>query len=154
MGALKKIWSEDTVDDLSKHLIFCAIPCNLLLWGCDSWSIREATLNKLEVFLHRNVSKILKITTKRVIEEKITNESVRKQFFNTPTIRYQLARRKLTFTGKVVRNSEDQIPTQLLTAWCDNKRKLGAPLQKNNNNLAQNIRLIVPGAEKDGILTT
>ena len=89
-----------------------------------------------------------------VIDDKIKNESVRKQFFNTPTIRHQLARRKLTFIGKVVGNSEDQIPTQILTAWCENKRKPGAPLKNNKKNLTQNIRLIVPGAAKDGLLTT
>ena len=31
MGALKKFWADDTIDNFSKHLIFCAIPCNLLL---------------------------------------------------------------------------------------------------------------------------
>ena len=86
--------------------------------------------------------------------KKITNESVQKQFFNIPNIWYQLVKRQLTFIGKVVRNSEDQIPTQLLIVWCDNKRKSGAPLQNNKNNLAQNIRLIVPGAAKDGLITT
>ena len=88
-----------------------------------------------------------------VIDEKITNESVRKRFFNILTIRYQLVKQQLTFIGKVVRNSEDQIPTQMLTAWCDNKRKPGAPLQNNKNTLAQNIRLIVPSAAKYGLLT-
>ena len=89
-----------------------------------------------------------------VIDEKITNQSVRKRFFNIPTIRYQLAKQQLTFIGKVVNKSEDQIPTKLLTEWCDNKRKPGAPLQNNKKNLAQNICLIVPGAAKDGLLTT
>ena len=154
MGDLNIFWADDTVDKFSKHLIFCAIPCNLLLWGCEIWEIREKTLKKWEVFLHINIRKILRIATTMVIDEKITNESVRKRFFNTPTIRHQLARRKLTFIGKVVRNSEDQIPTKLLTAWCDNKLKKGASLQNNKNNLAQNIRLIVPGAAKDGLLTT
>ena len=85
---------------------------------------------------------------------KSKNESVRKRFFNAPTIRHQLVRRQLTFIGKVVRNSEDQIPTQLITAWCENMRKPGALLQNNKNNPDQNIRLIVPGAAKDGLLTT
>ena len=62
--------------------------------------------------------------------------------------------RQLAFIGKVVRNSEDKITTQLLTAWCENKCKPGAPIQNNNKNLAQNIRLIVPVAAKDGLLTT
>ena len=151
MGVFNNFWADNTVNNFSKHLIFCTIPCNLLLWGCESWTICEATLKKLEVFLHRNIRKIPKITT---IMVKITNESVRKIFFNTRTIRYQLERRQLTFTGKLVRNSEDQIPTELLTSWCDNKLKPGAPLQNNKKNISQNIRLIVPGTKKDVLLTT
>ena len=54
----------------------------------------------------------------------------------------------------MVRNSEYQIPTQLLIVWCDKKRKPGAPLQNNKKNLAQNMRLIVLGAAKDGLLAT
>ena len=89
-----------------------------------------------------------------VINGKIANEYVRKRFFNIPTITYRLAKRQHTFIGKVVRNLEDQIPTQLLTAWSDNKRKTGDPLQNNKKNLAQKIRLIVPGSAKDGLITT
>ena len=80
MGALKKFWADDTVDNFSKHLIICAIPCNLLLWVCKSWEIRKATIKKLEVFIHRKKRKIIRITTTMVIDNKITNEYVRKRF--------------------------------------------------------------------------
>ena len=92
MGAFNKFWTENTVENLSKYLIFCAIPCNILLWRCESWEIQESTLKKLEVFFHRNVRKILKITIIMVIDKKITNQSLRKWFFNIPTIRNQLAK--------------------------------------------------------------
>ena len=36
MGAISKIWDDDNVDTYSKYLLFKAIPCNLLLWGCES----------------------------------------------------------------------------------------------------------------------
>ena len=120
MGDLNHFWSDQSVDDHSKYQIFRAIPCNLLLRGCESWALREATLKKLEVFLHRNIRKILGITITQVIDGKITNESVRTRFFNIPMIRNQIDQRQLTFIGKVVCNKDDQIPTQLLTAWCEN----------------------------------
>ena len=63
----------------------------------------------------------------------------------------KIAQRQLTFIGKVVRNKDDQIPTQLLTAWCDNKRRRGGVLQNNKKNLAKKIRLVIPGASKDGL---
>jgi hypothetical protein len=55
MGALKNIWSLPHLDIWSKYLLFRAIPMNLLLWGCETWSMRKALANKLEVFLHRNI---------------------------------------------------------------------------------------------------
>ena len=128
MGALNHFWSDRTVDDYIKYLIFRAIPINLLLWGSESWALRETTLSKLEVFLHQSIRKILRIDITQVMDERITNGSIRNRFFS--------------------------IPTQLLTAWCNNKRKHGAPLQNNKKNLAQNIRLLIPGAAKDGLLTS
>ena len=76
MGSLNHFWSDRAVDDHSKYQIFRAIPYNLLLWGCESWALREATLKKLEVFLHRNIRKILCITITQVTDKRITNESV------------------------------------------------------------------------------
>ena len=38
-GALTKFWYSRHLDTHSKYLIFRAIPMNLLLWGCESWSL-------------------------------------------------------------------------------------------------------------------
>ena len=61
-GALTKFWYNRHVDTYSKYLIFQAIPMNLLLWGCEAWSLRKSLLMKLEVFLTRNIRCILKIS--------------------------------------------------------------------------------------------
>ena len=53
MGDLKKFWIDDHVDMYSKYMIFRAIPCNLLLWGCESWALRQSLLDSLEVFLYQ-----------------------------------------------------------------------------------------------------
>ena len=70
MRALNSFGVDNIVGKNSKYVFVCAIPYNLLLWGCESWAIGEATLNKLEVFLHINIRKILKITITMVINEK------------------------------------------------------------------------------------
>ena len=41
---------------------FCMIPMNLLLWGCKTWSMRKALSNKLEVFLHCSIRRILRVS--------------------------------------------------------------------------------------------
>ena len=99
-------------------------------------------------------TKNLGITITQMIDERIMNESIQTQFFDIPTIRNQIAQRQLTFIGKVVRNKDDQITTQLLTARCNNKRRRVGVLQNNKKNLAQSIRLVIPGEAKDGLLKT
>ena len=154
MGALQHFWGDDAVDIHSKYLIYCAIPLNLLLWGCESWALRATMMSKLEVFFHRSIRRILGITITQVIDEHITNDSVWMRFCRIPSLQNQITKRQLTFIGKVVRNSDDQIPTRLLTAWCNHPRRRGAPLQSNKKSLVRNLQLIVPSVPKDGRLSS
>jgi hypothetical protein len=55
MGALKEVWHNPHLDTYSKYLLFRAISMSLPLWGCKNWSLRQALLRKLEVFLHRSI---------------------------------------------------------------------------------------------------
>jgi hypothetical protein len=66
MGALKNVWNSPHLDIWSKYLLFWAIPMNLLLWGCKTWSMQKALSNKLEVFLHCNIRRILGISIMQV----------------------------------------------------------------------------------------
>ena len=87
MGAMSKVWDNDNIDTYSKHLLFKAIPCNLLLWGCESWALRKSLLASIEVFLHRGIRRILKIRMIEVIKQHITNTSIKEKFYNIPTIK-------------------------------------------------------------------
>ena len=103
MGAMSKIWNNDHVDIYSKYLLFRATPCNLLLWGCKSCALRKSLLASLEVFLHRGISRILKVKMRQVFEQHITNTSIREKFYNIPTIKNQIALLQLTYLGKIFR---------------------------------------------------
>ena len=59
MGAMSKIWDDDHVETYSNYMLFRAIPCNLLLWGCKIWALRKSLLAYLEVFLQRRIRRIL-----------------------------------------------------------------------------------------------
>jgi hypothetical protein len=73
MGAPKNIWNSPHLDIRSKYLLLGAIPMNLLLWGCKTWSMQKALSNKLKVFLHCNIGRILRISIMRVRDERIHN---------------------------------------------------------------------------------
>ena len=108
MGAMSNIWEDDHVDLYSKYLLFWAIPCNLLLWGCESWALRKNLLDSLEVFLHRGISRILCIKMDQVIDRHIKNAYIRENF----TIP-QRSRTRLRFRSSLTwaRSSVARLPT-------------------------------------------
>ena len=101
MGALKIVWEDKYVDEFSKYLLFCAIPCNLLLWGYESWAVRKSLLGALELFLHRSIQKILKITMCQVMDDRIKDSYIRTNFYSIPCIKNQIAVRQLTYIKKI-----------------------------------------------------
>ena len=111
-------------------------------------------MDGLEVFLHQNVRRILQIKVRHGIEHQIKNEHVHKMFFNIPTIRNQIAFRQLTYIGKCFRRESAQIPTLLLTAWCDHPRKVGRPLLTNKQCIIRNLQLVIPEVDDDGTLVS
>ena len=72
------------------------------------------------------------------------------RLFNIPTIQNQIAKRQLTFIEKVVRNLDQQLPTKLLTAWCNHKLRRGGVLHSNKKTIVQNIALLLPCIFKTG----
>ena len=63
-----------------------------------------------------------------VKDQLIKNETVRRKFFDILNIEEQIATQQLTFIGKVARNSDNHLPTKLLTAWCNHNQRRGGVL--------------------------
>ena len=84
MGALENLWKYHHVDMYSKYIIFRVIPCNLILWGCERWALCQSLLEKLDVFLHRSIRRILGIRMGQVRELHIKNSHIRTMFYNIP----------------------------------------------------------------------
>ena len=132
----------------AKHLIFKAIPLNLLLWGCEAWSLREEHYFKLESFLHRSIRNILNINMTQVQEDHIKNETIRKMFYGFPDIRTAIAVRQLSFIGKAIRNNTPNLPTRLMiTACCNHERSRGRPQLHLKDTLCNNLVLMFERVE-------
>jgi hypothetical protein len=137
MGALKNVWDSPHLDIWSKYLLFRVIPINLLLWGCETWSMRKALSNKLEDFLHRNIRRILRISMFRVKDEHLHNEHVRRMFYDIPRIGNMIAACQLDFLGKTMRGPPDQPAQQMMTTCCDNVRRVGRPFSTTRTILSR-----------------
>ena len=134
--------------------MFRAIPCNLLLWDCKSWDLRQTLLDALEVFLHQSVRRILRIKVRHVIEHRIKNERVREMFLTYRRFTTKLPLlNSLTF-GKITRRESTHITTCLLTAWCDHPRKVGRPILRNKQCIVRNLQLVIPEVDNNGDLAS
>ena len=135
-----------------KYMILREIPCNLLLWGCKSWALRQFLLNTLDIFLHCSIMRILGINMTKVRDMRIKNTFIRIMFYNIPCIRNQVAFWKLYYIGKIFRREESHIPTCLLTAWSNHPMKHGQPLLTNKMSLYRNLWLVIPDVDETGSL--
>jgi hypothetical protein len=78
--------------------------------------MRKALSNKLKVFLHRNIRRILRVSMTKVREDCIRNEHVRRLFYNIPRVSNMIAAHQLDFIGKMIRGPFDRPAQQMLTA--------------------------------------
>ena len=95
---------------------------------------------------------MLGISMSEVKKQRITNNTVRNKLFDITNIKKHIATRNLTFIGKVAHNSDDHVPTKLLTAWCNHKRQRRGVLHTNNKSIINNLRLVIPGVDKNRAL--
>jgi hypothetical protein len=142
MGALKEIWSNPNLDTYSKYLLFRAIPINLLLWGCETWSLRQSLLDKLEAFMHKSIRRILKISMTQVKDMRIRNETVRNTFYAMPCVKNMIAARQLDFIGIVIRGPHNQPARRMITSCCNETRRVGRPQTTGKNFIVKNLQLL------------
>ena len=87
-------------------------------------------------------------------ERHIKNSHICTIFYNIPCIRNQVAFKQLTYAGKILCREKSHVPTRFLTAWCNNPRKREGQLLKNKDSLVRNLRLIIPGIDNPGSVST
>ena len=115
---------------------------NLLLWGAETWSLRKSQLDKLEVFLHRSIQRILQISMSTVQEQCLRNGKVRVMFYSIPCVRNMIAARQMDFVGKMIRGPPDRPSRNMITTCCDHKRRVGRPHTTGKNFMVENLRLL------------
>jgi Reverse transcriptase (RNA-dependent DNA polymerase) len=77
-----------------------AIVINLLLWGCESWAIKEKDQQRLEVCLHRCIRRMLNITIYDVQENHITNTKIREKMNESLSITQMMELRRARLLEK------------------------------------------------------
>ena len=154
MAALHHFWRNPYADLRAKKLIFLAIPANLLLWGCETWALRQTHIDQLNVFWHRSIRNILGIRMQDVIDDHISNEQIRKIFHDIPDAFATLTARSMNYLGKIVRAPDSHPPKLLVTAWIRHPRPKSGVLMTNKKALVRGINTLLPNETTEEITIT
>ena len=102
----------------------------------------QSLLGKLEVFLHKSICCILKLSMFWVINKKLRNEQVRTSLFAMPCVKNMIAARQLDYSGKLIRGPHDQPARRMITSCCNETQRVGRIQRTEKNCIVTNLRLL------------
>jgi exonuclease III len=142
--SLNNLWRSKGLTLAMKKQFYVATIVNILLWGCESLTLRAANLKKLEVFHHKGIRHVLNVNKWKQKNERITNCSLRQKLDNIATIQETIEERRLDWLGNVARQPDTNLPKRLLTAWTSRPRNnCGQKLTLRDSNAAAINRMLI-----------
>uniref|UniRef100_A0A7S2I8R2 Endonuclease-reverse transcriptase n=2 Tax=Helicotheca tamesis TaxID=374047 RepID=A0A7S2I8R2_9STRA len=131
-----------------KRMLYMAIPMNLLLWGCETWALKESDWNILRVFHTSSIRRIFNLSMAEVQENRIRNVDLYPMFEIDP-IDNIVASRQLRWLGKIAMMKETRLPRKFINAWHPNPRPVGRPLTTIRHTYLRALKLIDELDESD-----
>ena len=128
-GSLRKhTFANKDVKPETKARLYVALVLGVLLYGCESWFLREEEFKVMQKFHHDCVRTMCRVTRHHTWKRRI---SMRKLFADLGNrvrpLRWHYEVRVLRWTGHMARMKKDRLPLMLLTSWCPNGRPKGSP---------------------------
>eukprot|EP00957_Ditylum_brightwellii_P113043 8619835-Ditylum_brightwellii.AAC.3 len=71
---MHKMFCNPTISLKVKRMFYMSIPMNILLWGCETWALKESDWKFLQVFHTTSICRILNINMAEVQDQHITSE--------------------------------------------------------------------------------
>ena len=78
-----------------------------------------------------------------VKERNINNEKLRDMFYHVPNISELIAIRQCIFIRKVIKGPNAHPPKKVLTTWCNNKGRTGAPIMTNKKSIVNILKRLL-----------
>ena len=126
MAGFGNIWRSREISIQTKTEIIKTCIFSILLYACETWTLRKHDMNKLLAFEMRCYRRILHIRW----QQKITNKEVRERVGNTKNIKQLIMERKLNFFGHVCRMSNNRLIKQTMFGLMDGKGVRGRPCRE------------------------
>ena len=128
-GALRKhTFANRDVKPETKARLYVALVLGVLLYGCESWFLREKEYKKMQRFHHDCVRTMLRINRHQQWKRKIKMKQLFAELGNcVRPLRWHYETRHLRWVGHIARMKHDRLPLMLLTSWVPHSRPIGCP---------------------------
>jgi len=103
-GRLGRILASRSISTSVKVRLYESLVLPVLLYGAETWPMKQTFTKKLEAAHHRWLRKILRISWK----DKVTNERIR-QLTQQPQIEDVIRERRMRWTGHLLRMGNDGV---------------------------------------------
>jgi hypothetical protein len=123
----KPLWSRREITLDTKIKVYKSAVRTILLYGCETWPLRQDDERRLSVFDHWCLRYILRVR----YFHRITNDEIRRRCFNIPQLVDVIKQNRLRWAGHVLRRPEDEIVNISLRAEPDVgwKRRRGGQIK-------------------------
>ena len=126
-GALQRCFFKHRLPTLAdKGYVFSTLCVSVLLYNCETWSLREKELQRMRVWFNRCVRSMCRVTMKQVFVHRISTAELLKRL-GIRSLDYYYNTRLLRWAGHVARMPMTRTPRMLLTSWVRARRPQGAP---------------------------
>ena len=128
-GALRKhTFANRDVKPETKARLYVALVLGVLLYGCESWFLREEEFKKMQRFHHDCVRTMLRVNLHQQWKRRISMNRLFADLGNRVwPLRWHYETRLLRWAGHISRMKHDRLPLMLLTSWVPNSRPRGCP---------------------------
>ena len=128
-GALRKhTFANKDVKPETKARLYVALVLGVLLYGCESWFLREKEFKKMQRFHHDCVRTMLRVNRHQQWRRRIKMTDLFTDLGNkVRPLRWHYETRLLRWAGHISRMKHDRLPLMLLYSWVPNPRPRGCP---------------------------
>ena len=144
MTAMAKLFQNKNIDVCDKRKFYQSIPLNLLLWGCETWALKDSLVAKLRTFHLKCIRRILDINNYDMESYRITRKNCLERIWLTDMDK-MIADRQLRWLGKCVRMDDSRLLHKFLNAWVPSRsRKTGGQHRTIKSTTVGALKKILP----------
>ena len=139
-GALRdKIFSSASVPERLKGKLYAGGVLSVLLYGCESWCLTEASVSRLSSWHNKRIREMCRVTMRQTYIHRISSRSLQ-QRTGVFELEHYLASRTLLWVGHVARMPKSRLPKRLMLSWVRAPRVAGGQEMTYGRSLERHLK--------------